>query len=239
MAPRRASGTTSTRPDRGAVSGSPLPLPLSERLNRSDNDKVTERSSQHSPSISGMQGMSKMTRSSSSNPPPASLDPVDSSRPQSSRSISGSVGTATLAGTTTSTATPLVTPADDLLDPLLADSKRSLHSSPIFLERSKGNSQVSAQYQHKDTMTDSEDDRMGVRQRRNDLAGGGATSLSKENRPAAKAWNNTNSSLRWIDTTSVPSSSPLSTPATKPYLGDKARDKDNVRSGECLIDTTD
>jgi hypothetical protein len=218
LAVRRASGT-STRLDRGAILGPTQPL--SERLNRADDHSAADVSSLRSPSFSAIQGMSKLTRSTSSHPPAASLNSQDSSRSQSVRSISGSVETAAYPGTMTSTASPLVTPADDLLqDPLLMASKRSFTASPLLFEGNNGALSASPAFsvqQHRDAMTtdSTEGDRMGVKLQRRNEAAGSATSATKEPRSAAttKAWTKTNTALRWIDTSILSTSSPLSTPA--------------------------
>lgn len=258
LAVRRASGT-STRIDRGANLG-PTTQPLSERLNRADDHSTIDGSSLRSPSFSTIRGMSKLTRSTSSHTP-ASLDSRDSSRSHSVRSISGSVETAAYPGTTTSTASPVVTPADDLLlDPLLSASKRSLTASPLLFEPNNSSETISASSpalsaQHRDTMTtgSTEDHRMGVKQRRSDAAGAAAAAAASSAasttigfRPAAKRndWTKTNTALRWMDTSSLASSPPLSTPASQSTsvvnsqdstkLGAKSRREDKVSNRQCL-----
>lgn len=77
----------------------------------------------------------KLTRSASSNAPVSRDSSLPSTRPQSMRSISGSID-ANIIGAETTTASPLNTPGDGPLDdPLSIAGKRAMTASPSAFEK--------------------------------------------------------------------------------------------------------
>lgn len=85
--------------------------------------------------LSPIPNFTKLTRSASSNAPASRDSSLPSTRPQSMRSISGSIDANTI-GAETTTASPLNTPGDGPLDdPLSIAGKRAMTASPSAFER--------------------------------------------------------------------------------------------------------
>lgn len=200
LASRRASGP-STSVDRGATFSAVLAMP--DRLHRAPSPTEhtgpsTGNVSPHyqPPSYMPEPGLSKLTRSASSNAPTS----TSSSRPHSLQSAGGSMGVG--AGTNT-TASPLNTPGDAPVDvdPFLAATKRSLTASPSVFDQGKATAPTLGAVSpiaQTDAMGQSEP-QVGARDRA-DPAGLILTTTMKTKADAA--WQKPATPLRWASASS-------------------------------------
>ena len=104
--------------------------------------------------LSPMSTFPKLTRSASSNAPTSRESSLPSTRPQSMRSISGSIDANTM-GAETTTASPLNTPGDGPLDdPISIAGSRAMTASPSAFDRtfSETRNTVNVQHHHPDSI---------------------------------------------------------------------------------------
>lgn len=100
--------------------------------------------------LSPIPNFTKLTRSASSNAPASRESSLPSTRPQSMRSISGSIDANTL-GAETTTASPLNTPGDGPLDdPMSIAGNRAMTASPSAFDRSNAHS---SKIEHPDSIS--------------------------------------------------------------------------------------